>query len=414
MQSNIIAGLINDDEAHRARQIIGSCVHCGFCTAGCPTYILEQDERDSPRGRIYLINEMLAKGQPSAVALRHLDRCLTCRACETACPSGVQYGELADIGRKAAEQSRTTSERWRRQIVAAVFGNATLMKFAATTAATASIFLPEGLRQHFGRRRQAQIAASSLSMASASSSSHTRKVIMLEGCVEGAFAPQTHTALAKVLNAMNIGLITPVAGCCGALRFHLGQHQQGLAEMQRNVAAWATMLESGEAEAVIMTSSGCQKMLADYGRLLATPQAKLVSEKTVNIAELIEQEWETLAPKLRTGDKHAVAYHSPCTMQHGLKLGGRVENLLSAAGYEVRTPEDKGVCCGSAGAYSILQPKRAKQLRARKLASLAAIGANSDNTQIATANIGCQLFLTGGGTQPAVHWVELLAEALTS
>ncbi|MBE8157792.1 MAG: glycolate oxidase subunit GlcF, partial [Betaproteobacteria bacterium] len=350
-----------------------------------------------PRGRIYLINEMLQKGEPSAVALRHLDRCLTCRACETACPSGVPYGELADLGRKAAEPARRPAARLRRRIAGAALGNQRLMRLAGAAAAVAKPLLPAGLRQHFARRRRF-IAKQ-----------RRRNVIMLAGCVENALSPQTHAALADILGAIGIGLINPpAAGCCGALRFHLNRQADGVDDLRRNVAAWAPLLRSGQAEAVVMTASGCQQMVADCGRLLKTPEAELVREKTLNIAELLERERAAWQPLLRPPSNAAVAYHSPCTMQNAVGLDGRAESLLAAAGYQVFAPEEKGVCCGSAGIYSLLQPENARRLRRRKLAFLAAYGAD----WTATANIGCQLFLTGGGKKPVLHWLELFAAAL--
>lgn len=231
---------------------------------------------------------------------------------------------------------------------------------------------------------------------------------MLPGCAESSFSPQTHAALSDILDAAEIEMISPrTAGCCGALRYHLNLQEEGISDMRRNVEAWSPLLQSGEAEAIVMTSSGCHKMASEYGKLLGTPEASLVSRKIISAAELIEKEWEKVSRRLGDIREREVAYHSPCTMQHGLGLDGRAESLLRKAGYKVSIPAEKEMCCGSAGTYSLLQPSRAKRLRARKLRNLGAL-----EGRIATANIGCQLYLTGGGQRPVLHWLELLSEAL--
>ena len=423
MESRIAEGFLTDEDAARARQIIGSCVHCGMCLPTCPTYQLDADERDSPRGRIYLISKMLEAGAPSQVTLRHLDRCLTCRACERACPSGVRYGELANIGRHAAEPARGIASKLLNMLVAEFFAGKYSVKCFALAANLCRPFLRGGLKKHFARRRITTLPSAAKLMqnppdnpvdesesTTATTNTPLRRVVILQGCVEGALSPQTHAALQTVLAAGGCEVVA-LPGCCGALRYHLNRQESGMADMRRNVVAMAKLLRSGAADAVVMTASGCHQMLTEYPRILKSEDADYVCRHTLNAAEAVEQLWEKILPKLQKKSQQAVVYHSPCTMQNGLQLSGRAEALLAAAGYKVLHPADSHVCCGSAGAYSMLQRRRAAALRQRKLENM---DAAADNDAVyATANIGCQLHLGNGGDKAVLHWLELLAESLT-
>ena len=412
MQTTLAPEYQGSADGADAEAILRKCVHCGFCTATCPTYQLLGDELDGPRGRIYLIKQVLEGAEPTRKTQQHLDRCLTCRNCETTCPSGVQYGALVDIGRRVvdAKVERPAGERAART--------------ALKEGLTSPLFAPAmKLGQLFRPLVPASLKAKVPPKAPASAHrwptrSHPRKVLMLLGCVQPAMAPNINSATARVLDAAGIQtLVADDAGCCGAIRDHLGDHEGGLADMRRNVDAWWPLVEGltgqGAVEAIVMNASGCGVTVKDYARHLKhdpayAERAAKISALTRDLSELLPDLVPRLKPRLR-GKTPKLAFHPPCTLQHGQQLRGGVEGGLRELGFDVTlTPTDSHLCCGSAGTYSVLQPTLAYQLRDRKLAALAPVGAQA----IVSANIGCIQHLQSGTPTPVKHWVEVLDEAL--
>lgn len=400
MQTSITSSILNTPEGREADGILRSCVHCGFCTATCPTYQLLGDELDGPRGRIYLIKQMLEGQTVSRETQRHLDRCLTCRACETTCPSGVRYGRLADIGRAIAEQrvTRPWSERIYRRLLRLVIPHAARFDALLRIGQALRPALPAALRnkvpvrQHPGTWPEPR---------------HARRMLTLAGCAQSSTTPRTNAAAARVLDRLGISLsIAPAADCCGALSHHLSAEHEALDFMRRNIDAWWTHIEQG-CEAIVMTASGCGVMVKDYGALLRhdpdyAEKAARVSALTRDLSEVLAD--EDLAVLRIAANKRRIAFHAPCTLQHGQKLSGKVETVLSRLGFELTEVADSHLCCGSAGAYSLLQPELSRELRDNKLASLQ----HNDPELIATANVGCQLHLQSGARMPVMHWIELL------
>jgi glycolate oxidase iron-sulfur subunit len=389
-------------EGREAEAILRRCVHCGFCTATCPTYQLLGDELDGPRGRIYLIKQVLEGEAPTRATQLHLDRCLTCRNCETTCPSGVQYGRLADIGRKLVDERvpRPAGERLLRDVLKA---GLTSPLFAPAMKLGQSLrpLLPAALKAKVQVPRAAGTWPAR---------THARRVILLEGCVQPAMQPNINTATARVLDALGIEVLRPAAaGCCGALRYHLNDHDGGLADARRNVDAWWPLVEAG-ADAIVINASGCGTQLKDYGHLLAHDAA--YAEKAARIAALARDLIEVVAPhasevksRLKPGlASEPVVFHPPCSLQHGQQIRGQVEALLTAAGAQLLPFAEPHLCCGSAGTYSVLQPELSHQLRDRKLAALEA----GRPRRILSANIGCISHLAGGTATEVMHWVEWL------
>ncbi|MBB3194758.1 glycolate oxidase subunit GlcF [Roseateles terrae] len=413
MQTHLAPEFQDTPEGQTAEAILRRCVHCGFCTATCPTYQLLGDELDGPRGRIYLIKQVLEGAQPTRATQQHLDRCLTCRNCESTCPSGVQYGQLVEIGRQVvdAKVERPRQERLRRWLLREGL-TSSLFKPALRLGQAFRPFVPAALRDKVPALPPARAHQWP-------QRSHSRKVLMLLGCVQPAMHPNINAATARVLDAAGIQtLVADEAGCCGALRAHLGDHHGGLDDARRNIDAWWPMVEGHNqpVEAIVMNASGCGVQVKDYGRLLAhdpayAERAAKVSAMTRDLCELLPSMAPTLARRLRQGARRPrLAYHPPCTLQHGQQIRGGVEGLLRELGFEVSVaPVDSHLCCGSAGTYSVLQPVLSKQLRERKLQALAPLQADA----IVSSNVGCIQHLQAGCEVPVRHWIEVLDEALT-
>ena len=398
MQTELADFIRGTPEGDEAAAILRKCVHCGFCTATCPTYQVLGDDLDSPRGRIYLMKRAL-EGAPVTERTRlHLDRCLTCRACETTCPSGVRYGRLVDIGRAVVESKTRRSPRDRAWRAALAFGLTKPRLFGAALAVgrMARPLLPAALKQKVLPKRAGHAWPAPR---------HARRMLVLAGCVQPTLAPSINAAAARVLDRMGISLIEiPRAGCCGGIRFHLNYQQEGRDDMRALIDAWWPAVESGRVEAIVMTASGCGVTVKEYGHLLA--QDERYRQKAERISSITRDLCEVIAPGMvqpGTG-RGRVAFQSPCTLQHGQQLRGHVEALLTRAGYELTLVNDAHLCCGSAGTYSLLHPEISTELRQRKLAALQA-GAPQF---IATANIGCLAHLQGATATPMRHWIELL------
>jgi len=402
MQTNLIAGLRDTAEGREAEAILRKCVHCGFCSATCPTYQVLGDELDGPRGRIYLIKQAL-EGAPVTPKTRlHLDRCLSCRSCETTCPSGVQYGRLADIGRAFVE-ARTTRGAWEgagRAVLSFALPRTKLFAAALAAGRLAKPLLPDALARKVPDRGEPAGAWPA--------PRHARRMLALAGCVQPALAPRINAAAARVLDRIGVSLVEiPGAGCCGAVRYHLNEQEAGKAQMRALIDAWWPAIEGKDGdgvEAIVMTASGCGSMVREYGHLLAGDPA--YRDKAARVSEMMRDLCEVIPPGAVTAPqaRGRLAFHSPCSLQHGQQLRGKVEAILTAAGYELTAVPDAHLCCGSAGTYSILQPALSGELRARKLAALG----SGQPACIATANIGCLTHLQDGAAAPVKHWIELL------
>jgi glycolate oxidase iron-sulfur subunit len=404
MQTALADFIRHTPEGKEADAILRKCVHCGFCTATCPTYQLLGDELDGPRGRIYLMKQVLEGKEVSRATQIHLDRCLTCRNCETTCPSGVQYGRLVDIGRKIVDDHvvRPAGERLVRTAMkeglpSAAFGPAMALGQLMRP------LLPASLKAKVPQRTRPGAWPSR---------THDKKALMLEGCVQPAMAPNINTATARVLDAVGIETLRPkAAGCCGAIRYHLNDHDGGLNDARRNVDAWWPYVKDAEAEgivAIVINASGCGLQVREYAHMLARDpayarKAEAISALAKDPAELLP----SFAPQLKDLIPNAggrVVFHSPCTLQHGLKVRGAVEHLLATLGVNVLPAGESHFCCGSAGTYSVLQPELATQLRDRRLGHLEA----AQPEAILSANIGCITHLASGTGTPVMHWLEWL------
>ena len=409
MQTALAPEFQGTPDGEAAEAILRKCVHCGFCTATCPTYQLLGDELDGPRGRIYLMKQVLEGAAPTRATQAHLDRCLTCRNCETTCPSGVQYGHLVDIGRKIvdAKVQRPAAERavrWllREGLSSPLFGPAMALGKLARP------LLPGTLKD--------KVPGATPPRANQwPKREHPRKVLMLAGCVQPAMLPNINSATARVLDAAGIQtLVAGNAGCCGALRTHLSDVDGGLADMRRNIDAWWPQVDSGAVEAIVMNASACGAQVKDYGHALAADpayadKARRISALARDLSELLPDIVAALKPRLKTARPGLLAFHPPCTLQHGQQLRGGVEAALRELGFEISTALNEAhLCCGSAGTYSVLQPVLSHQLRDRKLGHLAEL----KPAAILSANVGCIQHLQSGTATPVKHWVEALDEVL--
>jgi len=402
MQTALTQQLLQTAAGREADEILRNCVHCGFCNATCPTYQLTGDELDGPRGRIYLIKQVLEGHAPTARTRLHLDRCLTCRACETTCPSGVDYHRLLDTGRTLTEQAtvRPFAQRLLRRALRRVLTCRACFRLLLGSGRLLRPLLPGVLKQHIPVRQRIDTWHPG--------PRHERSVLMLAGCVQPVLAPQINHATEQVLYALGINVVKEHGdACCGALSHHLGATEEALQFARRNIDAWWPHIERG-AEAIIVTASGCAPMVKDYGRLLADDfryarKADRVSELARDISEYLAAQSPLHVLQQAPGTR--VAFHSPCSLQHGLQINGVVEALLRSLGYTLTTVSDPHLCCGSAGTYSILQRSLARRLRDNKLAALQ----QDSPALIATANIGCHTHLSGQAGVPVLHWIELLA-----
>ena len=400
INSDKLSSILSQEETKLANTILRTCVHCGFCNATCPTYQIIGDENDGPRGRIYLIKQMLEGEEVSASTRTHLDRCLTCRNCETTCPSGVEYAQLLDIGRKVIEhkQPRNFKENTTRKILRSVLPHRKLFSTLLKTGKILKPFLPAKIKKKIPRG----VAKGKIPI-----SRHKRKMIILEGCVQPSISPDINQATTRVLHKLGISLIKPKgAGCCGAVSQHLSAEAEALGYMKRNIDSWWTSIESG-VEAIVITASGCGSMIKEYGHYLANDpdyaeKAQRVSELCKDISEILIKEDLSLLGKPNHSQK--VSWHPPCTLQHGQKINGIVEQILAQCGYKLPVIKDQHLCCGSAGTYSILQPVISTQLQVNKITAL--IESNPDT--IVTANIGCQTHLQEATKVPVIHWIHLL------
>lgn len=416
MQTNLSTEAKTLARADEAEAILRACVHCGFCNATCPTYQLLGNELDGPRGRIYLIKQVL-EGEPvSAATQLHLDRCLSCRNCETTCPSGVEYHTLLDIGRAEVERrvARPVKERLLRAGLRHLVPRPSLFATALKAGRALKPLLPEAVRQKIPPHdANATLHAKAKGRPPAR---HARRMLLLEGCVQPSLSPNTNGAAARVLDRLGISAVSVAqAGCCGATDYHLGKHAAGLNRARRNIDAWWPAIEAG-AEAIVIAASGCGAFVKEYADVLKhdpayADKARRVSALARDLVEVLAAEpLDTLAVQAgQSGQSpRRIAFHCPCTLQHAQKLGGAVEAVLCRLGFDLTPVADAHLCCGSAGTYSITQPELARRLRDNKLDALEAGRPDA----IVTANVGCQSHLNGAGRKPVQHWIELVEAAL--
>lgn len=417
MQTKIAQEWQSDPEVQEAEQILRQCVHCGLCNATCPTYQLLGDERDGPRGRIYLIKNMLEGGEVTRKTHTHLDRCLTCRACETTCPSGVKYGRLFDIGRKLVEKkvARPWWQAWWRQFLKHSVSRPQLLGHLLKMGAALRPVLPKPVQE----KVKLHAASTVKQKVALPSAQHAKKVLLLEGCAQSQLAPNIHAATLRVLDRLQTqGVVASQAGCCGAVRQHLGDDDGAKQAARKNIDAWWPLIDpegdrTQTVAALVMNSSGCGLSVKEYAQLLAhdaayAEKAKRVSAMTCDLIEWVQAHRHECIALLGGAITQSVVWHAPCTLQHGLKIRGQMEDLLASLGVEVRPCRDSHLCCGSAGLYSILQPEIANQLRDQKILALE----EPHPDVIISANMACQQHLQSKSATPILHWVELFDQVL--
>lgn len=403
MQTNIASSLKNSPQGQEAEAILRKCVHCGFCLATCPTYNLTGNELNSPRGRIYLLKQLLEGNPVTQSTQQHLDSCLNCRACETTCPSNVEYHRLLEIGAPLVEQQ--VPRNWKQRLLRNAILNVLPFPHRFTpllrSAQLIRPLLPSSLSRTIPPRQQS---------GNRPAKQHPRSMLVLEGCVQPGIAPEINTATARILNKLGISLISaPKAGCCGALSYHLHKQQDGLDFMRQNIDAWWPYIEKG-CEAIIITASGCGTTVKEYGKLLKEDAA--YADKAAQVAKLAKDLVEVLSKEpietLPARPDASLAFQCPCSLQHGQGLAGSVEALLGRMGFHIKPVSDNHMCCGSAGTYSIFQPELATELRQKKIQALK----NSQADQYVSANIGCITHLSAGLEQPVRHWIQVVDDAL--
>jgi glycolate oxidase iron-sulfur subunit len=408
METRLAAWIKDTPAGLEADGILRACVHCGFCLATCPTYQVLGDELDGPRGRIYQIKQVLEGVPPTRETQLHLDRCLTCRSCETTCPSGVTYGHLVDIGRAVVDErvARPWHERAERWLLREGLTRPWLFGSALKLARSFSWALPQSLRDKVGKDRPAGALPTR---------SHERQVLLLNNCVQPSLSPSIDAATMRVLDALGVqSIIAAGSGCCGAIRQHLDDHDGARNNFRRNIDAWWPLVEASQVEAILINASGCGAMVKEYGYLLRddpayADKARRVVELTRDVAEFLPSQLANLPPRASpAGRAPRVAFHPPCTLQHGLKIRGVVEKLLTTLGAELVPVADSHLCCGSAGTYSLLQTELALELRTRKLGNLL----QQQPDVILSANIGCIAHLQSGTRIPVRHWLEWVDERI--
>ena len=404
MQTKIRPDILATSAGEEADRILRACVHCGFCTATCPTYQVLGDELDGPRGRIYLIKEMLENGTASKKTQLHLDRCLTCQSCETTCPSGVEYHKLLSIGRQMVDQNnpRPLLERGQRWLLRTIVSRRQLFAGFVRLGQIARPILPPGLKKQLPPKTQAT---------KVKPSHHARKIILLQGCAQPSLAPNINQSVIRVMDALGIETLQlKNEGCCGALSHHMNAIDQALTQAKRNIDTWWPQVKNQSVEAIVISESGCGNFVKEYEQLLKDEPG--YGEKLEKIRHLIKDLSEVLSQedlsRFKSNTPQKLAFQAPCTLQHGQGIKGSVEKILSALGHQLTAVADGHLCCGSAGSYSILQRELSQQLRERKLNNLH----SGSPTLIASANIGCISHLRAGTETPVRHWIEVLADEL--